>query len=61
MTLKEYQEAIKKAITKEELRQISYKAFLQDDNALRGKRSLYDKVITLCVSREIELGLIQIM
>ena len=61
MTRKEYQEAIKKATTKEELRQISYKAFLQDDNALRGKHSLYDKVITLCVSREIELGLIQIM
>lgn len=57
MTLAEYKTEINKATTKEELRQISYKAFLQDNNALKGKRSLYDKVITLCINREVELGL----
>ncbi len=57
MTLAEYKAEIKKATTKEELRQIAYKAFLQDKNALRGKQSLYDKVINLCVKREDELGL----
>lgn len=57
MTFSEYKAEIKKATTKEELRQIAYKAFLQDENALRGKLSLYDKVINLCVKREDELGL----
>lgn len=57
MTLAEYKAEIKKATTKEELRQIAYKAFLQDENALKGKRSLYEKVITLCINREVELGL----
>lgn len=56
-TFAEYKAEIKKATTKEELRQISYKAFLQDENALRGRQSLYDKVINLCVKREDELGL----
>ena len=58
MTLAEYKAEIKKATTKEELRQITYKAFLQDENALKGKRSLYEKVITMCISREVELGLV---
>ena len=58
MTLKEYQKEINQATTREELRQISYKAFLQDKNALRGNRSLYNKVVTQCVNREVELGLI---
>lgn len=57
MTLAEYKTEIKKATTKEELRQITYKAFLQDENALKGKRSLYEKVITMCINREVELGL----
>lgn len=55
MTLAEYKTEIKKATTKEELRQISYKAFLQDENALKGKRSLYEKVITMCINREVEI------
>ena len=53
MTLAEYKAEIKKATTKEELRQITYKAFLQDENALKGKRSLYEKVITMCISMHI--------
>lgn len=57
MTLAEYKSEIKKATTKEELRQISYQAFLQDENALKGKRSLYEKVITMCINREVEIGL----
>lgn len=56
MTLAEYKTEIKKATTKEEIRQISYKAFLQDENALKGKRSLYEKVITMCINREVEIG-----
>ena len=57
MTLAEYKVEIKKATTKEELRQITYKAFLQDENALKGRQSLYEKVITMCINREVELGL----
>ena len=60
MTLAEYKEEIKKATTREELRQISYKAFLQDESAMRGKRSLWDKVVTLCVEREVELGISEV-
>lgn len=57
MTLAEYKTEIKKATTKEELRQIAYKVFLEDDDALKGKQSIYDKVINLCIKREEELGL----
>lgn len=57
MTLKDYKKAIADATSKEELKQITYKAFLQDDNALSGKKTLYDKVITLAVKREQELAL----
>ena len=60
MTLAEYKEEIKKATTREELRQISYKSFLQDESAMRGKRSLWDKVVTLCVEREVELGIAEV-
>lgn len=58
MTIKEYKSRINKATTKEELRKISYEAFLQDDNALKGKTSLYEKVVTLCINREADLGLL---
>lgn len=58
MTLAEYKAEIKKATTKDELRQITYKAFLEDDDALKGKQSIYDKVINLCIKREEELGLL---
>ena len=57
MTLKEYQNQIKAATTKEELHQISYKALTGDGNALRRSNSLWNKVIDLCVKREVELGL----
>ena len=56
-TLKDFQVAIQKATTKDELREITYKAFLSDDNSLRGARSLYNKVVTAAVNREVELGL----
>lgn len=52
MTLEDYKKLIQKATTKDELRNISYKAFLQDKDALRGNRSLYNHVVTLCVQRE---------
>jgi len=58
MTLKDYKKRINNATTKDELRQITYDAFLQDDNALRGNNSLYNKVITLCIQREVDFGLI---
>ena len=55
MSIKEYRSLINKATTKEELRDITYKAFLEDDNALSGKRTLYNKVVTLAVKREMAL------
>lgn len=55
MTLKEYKKIISNATTKDELRNISYRAFLQDDKALCGKKTLYNKVIDLCIKREVEL------
>ena len=58
MTLKDYKQLINQASTKEELRQISYKALLQDGNALSGKKSLYNTVIDLCIRREETLGLL---
>jgi hypothetical protein len=45
------------ATTKEELMAISYKAFLEDDKALTGKITLYNRVVKLCIKREEELGL----
>ena len=51
----EYKERIAKATTKAELGDISYKAYLADDDALSGKKTLYDKVIELCIKREAEL------
>lgn len=56
MTLKEYRDKIKKAKTSDELTQIAYEAFLQDDRALRSRNSLYNKVVTACVLREQELA-----
>ena len=54
-TLADFKKEIKAAKTKDELREISYQALLQDDNAFRGKNSLYNKVVTACVLREEEL------
>ena len=57
MTLQDYKKAITKATSQKELREITYKAFLQDNQALSGKKTLYDKVITLAVKREQEIAL----
>ena len=54
--LEEYKKLIKNATTKEEIDDISYKAFLEDDNALSDKKSLYDKVAELCIKRKGELS-----
>lgn len=54
--LEEYKKLIKNATNKQELKDISYKAFLEDDNALSDKISLYDKVINLCIKQEGELS-----
>ena len=50
--LRLYKDAIKKATTKEQLGEVSYKACLNEDN------HMWNKVIDLCVKREIELGLL---
>ena len=56
-SLSDYKSKIKMATTKEELQDISYKAFLEDDKALSGKITLYNRVVNLCIKREVELGL----
>ena len=65
-TLEDYKKKIRKAKTKEELHQISYEAFLADTKCTidvmakeigRRSRSLYGRVVTLCVKRQNELGL----
>lgn len=60
MTLKDYQKQIQAATTKEELRQISYKALTGDGKVLRRSNSLWNKVIDLCIKREEELGFLTI-
>lgn len=47
---------IKKATTKAELSNISYKA-LRDDEECTVFSKKYDRIIALCTKREIELGL----
>lgn len=56
-SLSDYKSKIRMATTKEELMAISYKAFLEDDKALTGKITLYNRVVKLCIKREEELGL----
>ena len=58
MTLKDYQKQIQAATTEEELRQISSKALSQDNGPILSSKSLWNKVIDLCVKREMELGLL---
>ena len=66
-TLEDFKKEIKKAKTKDELHKISYEAMLQDSKpidverlATGGKpRTLYSKVISFCIKREVELGLIK--
>ena len=55
--LNEFKDEISKAETQEKLGDIAYEAFLQDDRALQSKNYLYEKVVKLCIKREIELGL----
>lgn len=52
-----YKKLINNATTKEELTKILNQAFLQDDDAYRGNRTLFNKVVTLCVQRESELSI----
>ena len=56
-TLNEFKDEISKAENQEKLGDIAYEAFLQDDRALQSKNSLYEKVVKLCIKREIEMGL----
>lgn len=54
-TLKDYQAMIKKAKTKEELRKISSDA-LMNDNECKVFSKKYDKIIIMCVKREMSLS-----
>jgi hypothetical protein len=58
MNMENYIYRISEATTKEELRQILYAALLQDQHALKKKKSLYEKVLDLCIQREATLGLL---
>lgn len=49
--LKLYKDLIKYAKTKEELEEISYRCFLHED------LKVYNKVLDLCIKKEIELGI----
>lgn len=55
MKLGDYKWRLEAANTKAEIRDITYQAFISDENALSGKTSLYDKVIKLAVKREFEI------
>lgn len=57
LTIKDFQKLINKAESRDELRKISYKAFLQDDKALNIRNGLYNKVVKACIQREIKLGI----
>ncbi|MBR6050238.1 MAG: hypothetical protein IKP68_03425 [Clostridia bacterium] len=57
-TLNEFKDKISKTETQEKFGDIAYEAFLQDDRALQSKNSLYEKVVKLCIKREVELGLL---
>ena len=52
MNLSHYKKLIDNAQTKCELSKIVCDAFLDDNNALSGKKSLYNKVVELCIKRE---------
>lgn len=54
-TFKDYERLIKSATSKEQLRDIVYRAFLADDDALKMKTTLYNKVVKACIKREDEL------
>lgn len=55
MELKEYQKIIKKAKSKDELQQISYKA-LRDDKECTVFSKKYNKIVNMCIKREMELS-----
>lgn len=55
MELKDYKKLISKATTKEELLNITYTCLKDKTQTVDNK--LYNKVVTLAVQREIELGL----
>lgn len=49
--LKLYKDLIREAKTKKELEEISYRCFLHEN------LNIYNKVLDLCIKREIELGI----
>ena len=57
MTLAEYRHAINAATTEKELSSIACQAFMEDPDAISRKNTLYDQVVSLCVTREYELKL----
>ena len=54
-----YRKQIDQANTKEELRQISYNAFRDDDQCLVGNRKM-NRIDALCILREVQLGLLRL-
>ena len=56
MNIKDYAKLINKAKTKKELQDITYKALTTDDECKVFSKK-YDKIIQLCIKREIELGI----
>lgn len=57
MKLAEYRQMINNTTTEKELSQIACMAFVEDPDALSGRKTLYDQVVSLCVTREYELGI----
>ena len=55
MELKDYKKLISKATTREELQNITYNCLAGEAQTINSK--FYNKVVTLAVQREIELGL----
>lgn len=55
MTLKQYESKISQTTTPKEITCILNSAFLQDDNALYGNNTLYNKVVKMCLERTAEL------
>lgn len=53
--LLEYIRLIDEADSKERIKEITFKAFLEDDDAVSSKRTLYNKVVTHAVKREAQL------
>ena len=55
MEIKDYKKLIDKAITKEELQNITYKCLQEEGETLTSKK--YNKVVDLAIHRQISLGI----